>query len=259
MMNQAAIDRAADILIEARRSNRKCGVLPADARPTTEEEGFAVQAAVAVRLGSPIGGWKVGLAPGAPPSFAPIFAADVIPSPVAVPPGVWSLRGVEGEIAFRLGRDLPRRAEPYSRAEVEAAIASAHAVIEIVDSRYADAAGATYPEKLADSVSNGALVVGPAVTAWKDLDLTQVPVHLTIGGKVLTDKTGGVPGGDPVAALLWLANHLRTSPLAHAADGLAAGQMVTTGSCTGLPFAAAGDEAVASFAGLGTVTVAFAG
>lgn len=251
-MNQTTIDKVADLLIAARRSGVKSPGLPADIRPTEDEDAFAVQEAVVRKLGVTVGGWKVGVPGTAAPSYAPIFAEDVVAPPQHFAVDRLTLRGVEGEIAIKLGRDLPARGSDYSRAEVEAAIASVHPVIEVVDSRYADFAAATYHEKLADNVSNGALVVGPAVTDWKKLDLGKIPVKFTVGGAVLTEKVGGVPGNDPVGSLLWLANRLRTR------GGLKAGQVITTGSCTGLPLAKAGDSVTTRFEGLGEVTVSFA-
>ena len=43
------------------------------------------------------------------------------------------MRGIEAEVAFRLGRDLPPRAAPYTRAEVMAALATAHPAIEVLE------------------------------------------------------------------------------------------------------------------------------
>jgi 2-keto-4-pentenoate hydratase len=44
------------------------------------------------------------------------------------------LRGVEAEIAFLLGKDLPPRAAPHSREELVIAIASCHPAIELLES-----------------------------------------------------------------------------------------------------------------------------
>jgi 2-keto-4-pentenoate hydratase len=52
--------------------------------------------------------------------------------------------------------------------------------------------------------------------------------------------------------VVWLANHL-----AERCGGLKAGQIVTTGSCTGLPFAKPGDRAIVTFEHLGTAQVTF--
>lgn len=252
-MDKTAIEKAAELLAAARTSGRKTDGLPAALRPTSDEDSFAIQEAVTRRLGATIGAWKVGVPGGtAPNSYAPIYAPDVLTGNQHFAADKVTLRGVEGEIAIKLGKDLPARDKEYSRAEVEAAIASVHAVIEVVDSRYSDFAAANYHEKLADNVSNGALVLGPAVTDWQKLNLGAVPVTFTIAGTVQTEKVGGVPGGDPVNSLTWLANRLRTR------GGMKAGQVVTTGSCTGLPFAKAGDTVTTKFEGLGEVSVSFA-
>jgi 2-keto-4-pentenoate hydratase len=58
--------------------------------------------------------------------------------------------------------------------------------------------------------------------------------------------------GDPVEALVWLANDQRQR-----GDGLRAGQAVITGSCTGVNMAEAGDKARAEFGTLGAVELEF--
>ena len=61
---------------------------------------------------------------------------------------------------------------------------------------------------------------------------------------------GGHPLGDPLAPLVWLANHLNARGLA-----LAAGQIVTTGSCNGAQNVRPGQTVSAYFSGLGTSVV----
>ena len=56
----------------------------------------------------------------------------------------------------------------------------------------------------------------------------------------------------PLAALAWLAN----DRVAHG-GGLKAGEVVTTGTCTGIVHVGAGDSARADFGDLGAVELAF--
>jgi 2-keto-4-pentenoate hydratase len=203
-------------------------------------------------LGERAGGWKVAVTPQAPPTCAPMFASLMHASPLAIPAAQVALLGVEGEIAVRLGRDLPARAQPYTRPDVEAAIDAVVPAIEIVHSRYTAFLKRAPDEKLADNVGNGGFVYGAPVADWRRLDLSALRVRLEIAGKLLVDKVGGSPSGDPLIAVVWLANHLTGR-----CGGLKAGQIVTTGSCTGLPFAKPGDRAVATFDGLGAAAVTF--
>jgi 2-keto-4-pentenoate hydratase len=72
-----------------------------------------------------------------------------------------------------------------------------------------------------------------------------------IDGKEAARVGVGNNGGDPIRLLVAAANH------AAARGGLGPGDLVTTGSCTGLVFATPGAEVVAEFAGWGEVRVAF--
>lgn len=243
--------RAAALLIEARQSGTGLGELPADCRPRNAAEAYAIQDAVARRLG-PIRGWKTGApGPAEEAAYAPIFA--LLAAPGSFPAQTQRLFGIEAEIAFRLARDLPKRDEPYTRDDVVAAIASMHPAIELVDSRFADFAKVDAPSKLADNQSNGALIHGPAVSGWQnlDIDLARPPITVTIDGKVAAETTGN-SGGDPLRLLTALANHCtgRTG-------GLRAGDMITTGSITGVTFAKPGAMVTAEFGTLGTVRLEF--
>jgi 2-keto-4-pentenoate hydratase len=243
--------RAATLLIEARRSGKGLAGLPADCRPDSADDAYAIQDAVAQRLGA-IEGWKTGApAPEAEPAYAPIFT--VIAGPGRFPAAAQRLFGVEAELAFRLARDLPKRGTPYTRDEIVAAIASMHPAIELVDTRFADFAKVDALSKIADNQSNGALIHGPAVAGWQSLglDLARPPIEVTIDG-TMAARTTGNSGGDPLRLLTALANHCTRRT-----GGLREGDMITTGSITGVAFAKPGSVVVADFGRLGTVRLEF--
>src|SRR5271170_8005436 len=150
-MTDQTIRQAAALLVEARRQRQKLDGLPPALRPPTAAAAFAIQDEVMALLGERAGGWKVGLAPGAPPSCAPLFASLIHESPFEIPAAAVPLLGVEAEIAVRLGRDLPPRAAPYARDDVLAAIDGVCPAIEIVDSRLRDFLKSTPDDKLADN------------------------------------------------------------------------------------------------------------
>jgi len=72
------------------------------------------------------------------------------------------------------------------------------------------------------------------------------PGTLIIDGNRIAERIGGNTAGHPMRTLIWLANH--TSRLAL---GIKAGDIVTTGSHTGLVFAGQGSRVVARVAELG--------
>ena len=112
-----------------RRAERLCPLKNSQRRfgPTRSDEAYFLQDTIALALGK-IGGWKVGVPTAdATPLFGPMplmggFAnsGDVLSETFR------RMRGLEAEIAFCFGKDLPPREEPYTRAEVIAAIGSCH-------------------------------------------------------------------------------------------------------------------------------------
>jgi 2-keto-4-pentenoate hydratase len=173
----------------------------------------------------------------------------VRPSPAAYDAGELRLIGIEAEIAFRLGRDLPARVAVYDRAEVIAG-AALHPAIEIVDSRYSDPRSLDRLSILADNFSNGGLVHGAAVPDWEKLDLGRTAITVTEDGEPFADSAAGA-ARDPIAALVDFVN------LMNGRGGAKAGTFVTTGSWTGMVFTKRGTHIVADFGPLGRVEVVF--
>lgn len=251
-MTDPSIRQVAELLVAARTGKYRLDSLPEALRPRSVADAFAIQDAVLALLDQRVGGWKVGLSPDGEGTAAPLFAALIHASPLEIPAEAVPLLGVEGEIAVRIGRDLPPQDKPYDRAEILDAIDAVCPAIEIVDSRFRDYVGTAAEGKLADNLGNGGFVYGAPVSDWRGLDLTALPVRLTIGGKTFTDKIGGHPSGDPIKPVIWLANHLTGRN-----GGLKAGQIVTTGSCTGMPRAQPGDTVIVTFEHLGSAQVTF--
>ncbi|MDO8944408.1 MAG: hypothetical protein Q7U75_14600, partial [Desulfobacterales bacterium] len=156
--------------------------------------------------------------------------------------------GVEAEIAFRFDRDLPPREAAYSREEIIAAV-TAVVVIEVLDTRFLPDAKVSALDKMADLMSNHALVVGNTPADWRAQDLSQLTVELLVDGQVLTRRTGSHPTLDPILPAIGLVNVLRS------AGGVKAGQIITTGSCTGLHHAAAGQSVTARFESFGEASM----
>jgi len=244
-------DAAAALLLAARRDpSQRLDGLPEPLRPETEAAAYAIQQALAAELGG-IAGWKVGSPDPTATHFtcAPLPAGTVFDGVVTIE---GSDRGVEAEIAVRLGRDLPARETPYSRDEVRAAIATAHPAIEVLETRFSDPAAAGPLQALADSLSNHSLVLGPAIADWDKIDLAAETVRLLVDGVEI--KSGAAnPGGEMLRLVVWLANEG-----ARWAGGLRAGQVITTGSWTGKDYTKPGADVMARFARCGAATLRFA-
>lgn len=242
---------AAQFLFAARKSGRPGPRIPEDVRPTDIPDGLAIQHRVGELVGQPVGGWKCS-APSElrPIACAPIFAPAIFTSsPCPVIAGGSTVK-IEPEIAFVLARDLPARATPYGEDEVRGALREARFVLELMGSRYADSTGISFPELLADSVSNQGLFIGPVVPDAFKRPLEAFPVSVRRGNETLMAKDGKHPDGHPLRPLYWLANYL-----AQRGDYLRAGMIVTTGSYCGVIDAPLDVPLTLVYGDLGTLAV----
>lgn len=230
-------ERAAlsDLLATARREGRQ--VMPPAVLPQTPEEGYDVGDAVAARLGWPRRGWKVAATTpemrrrlrADEPTRGPIYARFVMASPATLPFAMLVDPIIECEIMLRLGTDLAARAEPWTAPELRAAIAAVHGGIEVAECRFPMDALPAMPAILADGAASGRYVLGPEIPGWADGDLAALPVALEVDGVLRRTGSGAEAMGHPFHVLLWLAEALRRR-----GEGLAAGDIVSTGTCTGM-------------------------
>ena len=259
-MKDEAIKQAAGLLMEARQERRRLNALPEACRPETDAEGYLIQDALVRALGWRTRAWKVACtSPSAQralktdsPFSAQLALPALHPSPAEILADKFFMRMVEGEIAFRLGADLPAREAPYGPDEVADAIASVVPAIEIADSRYEDWLSVGKPSLIADQGVAGALVVGQDHEDWQALDLAGMVVRMKVDGRVVGEGRGRYTLGGPFIALQWLVNQRSAR-----GQGLAKGHLVTTGTCTGNFLADAGTVARAEFEGLDAVEVRF--
>jgi 2-keto-4-pentenoate hydratase len=251
MMTDVNVEAAAQFLVAARRARRPGERIPEAARPHTVDDALAIQRRVSELLALPIGGWKCSV-----PSeertvaVAPIYAPNIHrTSPCPILP-IGGKARIEPEIAFVMGSALPPRAARYSEEEVRAAIAETRTVLELIGPRYADPAAVTYPELLADNIANLGLFVGPSVPGGlaNTLDAFRIVVD-SPNGVVLT-REGKHPDRHPLPPLVALANYLA----AHG-EGLAAGQICTTGSYCGVIDVALDTRLAIKFGDFATMSV----
>jgi 2-keto-4-pentenoate hydratase len=185
-----------------------------------------------------------------------LLAEMVAESGAALPFGANRMRVAEAEFAFRIGRDLPpRRGAPYSAEEVVDAVAALHPAIEVPDSRFADFTAVGAAQLIADNACAHQFALGPAATDvdWRGMDLAAHPVRGSVDGAVAEGR-GANALGDPRLALAWLANELSGLGIT-----LAAGQVVTTGTCVVPMPIAPGVEVVADLGILGRATLRLTG
>jgi len=255
--------RAAEILVEQRRTLAPIDALPEALAPRTEAEGYAVQGAARpllerAGLGPPVG-HKIGCTTavmqaflGIPnPASGRIHAAAVLRGHARVPRRRFVRVGIECEIAVELGRDLLAADAPYDRANVAHAVRAVMPAIEIVDDRYRDFRTAGVPLLIADDFFHSGCVLGEPVTHWRDIDLAALAGAIVIDGKEVGRGTGASVMGHPLAALAWLAN----ARLIGDAEPLRAGEFVMLGSLVETQWLEAGMRTRIEIERLGTVAL----
>ena len=230
---------------------RAGGAGPASAHwPLRERaDAYAVQDAALAVLG-PIGGWKVGAGGLAvEPHCAPLPARGIMNTGVVIPALRYRARLLELEVALRVGTDLHVVHDLPTPSELAQHFDAVLPAIEVVESRLAEGQAAQPLAKLADLQSHGALVVGaPSAIAPSDVDLRTVQAMLWFDADCVARTVGGNPAQEVWRLLGWLARHCteRGVPLTR-------GQIVTTGSCTGLLPAPADRPVRGEIAGIGVV------
>lgn len=247
-------------LWQARRSG---GVVSLDDfdHPKSSKEAYAIQHAIAAISGQASRGFKVGstsveaqrLLGTDEPGSGRLLAPYVHASPARILIAAAHTPAVEGEFAFKLGRDLPPRAAPYAKDEIADAVAAVAGAIEVVGTRFVGGlAGKGRWLIAADCGANIAFVGGRWRHQLGSLDLKSHPVAMTINGALRGRGTGDRALGDPLNVLLWLANQQSVE-----GRGLKAGEIVSTGTCTGLDPVLPGDRVQADFGELGIVEICF--
>jgi 2-keto-4-pentenoate hydratase len=253
--------RLAEILAAARRQGRQVDALPERLVPGSSAQGYAVAARVSALLGWERLGWKIaGTTPVmreklrvSEPIYGPAYKRFAMPSPGVLAHAELLDPLVECEFFVILGRDLAAREAPWTLAEVVDAIAEVRAGIEVAECRFPMAKLPAVPAILADGSASGRYVFGEVISGWRE-GLAAVDVVMEVDGAVRRRGSGAEVMGDPLVPLLWLAEERRRW-----GDGLLAGELVSTGTTTGMLPARAGQKVRAVFGGRAEVRVDFDG
>lgn len=216
---------------------------------------YAVQARVAVELGSftatgPLAWKSGGPSRTAELTHAPLPDAGVWASPANAMHWPFHLRGIEAEVALRLGQDVTTdRAAGLDLSSCAGLIDAMCVSIEIVDSRWTQGLGAPAWARLADLNCHGALVLGSWIP-FVARDWSAQVCRVSIGQQPVVEYVGTHSLKDPCFVLpAWLR---------HATGGgrtVPAGTVVTTGTWCGILHAGAGDRVAVEFPGIGRAEV----
>ncbi len=207
--------------------------------------------------GATVHGHKVGLSSKAmqqmmgvdEPDYGHLLSDMVYTEEQPIPTGSFLLPRVEVEVGFILGDDLP--GEGCTVEDVLRCTEFIAPAIELIDSRIED-----WKIGLCDTISDNAsscgVILGKERVKPSDIDVRAIDAQLQINGEKVAEGRSDAVLGDPTIAVAWLAHKV-------AAFGvrLERGHVVLPGSCTRAYDVRPGDQVVATFSGLGSVSLSF--
>jgi 2-keto-4-pentenoate hydratase len=208
--------------------------------------------------GATVYGHKVGLSSKAmqemmgvdEPDYGHLLSDMVVHEDRPVDASRYLLPRVEVEVGFILGDDLP--GEGCTVEDVLRCTEFIAPAIELIDSRIADWKIGLF-DTIADNASSCGVVLGKERVKPDELDIRAIEATLHRNGEQVAAGRADAVLGDPTIAVAWLANKVASFGVR-----LEAGHVVLPGSCTRAYDVKAGDEVVAHFSGLGSVSLSFA-
>lgn len=235
-------------------------------KPLTDQGNVAIADAYAVQRelvaqwtaeGQRVVGHKVGLTSAAmqrmlgveEPDFGHLLDTMLLDEAAPIDVEQFLAPRVEPEIAFVLRH--PLLGPGVTVVDALRAVEYVLPALELIDSRIADWR-IKLADTIADNASSGAFVLGDRPVPIAEVDLRFVGCNLLRNGAVVATGAGGAVLGNPIRALVWLAN-----VLGEYGTGLETGHVVLPGSCTPAIPVEPGDVFRAVFAGLGDVTAIF--
>ena len=265
-MTPQEVDAAAHMLLEAEKSGVQCGLLSLAHPGMTLDDAYAVQAALVAgkrAAGAKVIGWKIGLTSRAMQQALDITTPDsgvlmedmLFDDGAVVPKGRFIQPRVEAEIAFIM--KAPLTGANVTRDDVVAATGHVAPSLEILDTRIRRKDPATgkariITDTISDNAANAGIVLGKQRHAVDAFDLRWVGAVVKRDDVVEETGLGAGVLDDPVTGILWLVHRL-----AQYGDGLAAGDIVLSGSFIRPIEAPSGSRFDADFGPFGTVTLAF--
>lgn len=217
------------MLAQAWREGRQLKELPADIRPATLQQGYAVQNAFLASTGDRLAGWKLGVGSEAAmraagtdrPLIGQVLETRRHPTDAAVTIACPAPITVEFEIAFVLGRDIAPGTAP---ADPMRAVASTHIAFELVLSRFINRRAVGWPSFVGDNVGFEASILGPQIDPAA-IARGVATVSVQANGQKMARGLSGEEGIDPVQALRYLFDHACDHGIT-----LRAADVVTTGA-----------------------------
>tara|TARA_B100000242_G_scaffold203929_1_gene147880 strand:- start:869 stop:1654 length:786 start_codon:yes stop_codon:yes gene_type:complete len=248
----------AKLLADLRRTNRQQSGLHKKLTPISQADAYKVAHLVEKELGWNVGGWKIAATNRQmqralrtnTPIYGRVYSQFITKSPVEISFDNLCSPIPEPEYQVFLGKDLPPRSKPYEIGEVADSIKSMHPGLELAECRFIhDNKFPPLEAILADGAGSGTLVYGPAIQGWKDKDIANNEVALFCNGVFKRKGTAVTAMEHPLIPATWLANELSKTGI-----GLKKGQVISTGTLTGMLIPKKGETYTADFGIFGSVS-----
>jgi len=257
------VAKVANWLAQVDKARAVVGWWPAEFATDDERLAYKVQDAFlkkqVVRQG-PLAGYKIALT--SPqilqqtglkgPCYGPIRRKRVFEHKASVRADRWTRLGVELEVVFVMGRDVPKPKKPYDKDSIAEYVGDARAGFELIEDRGADYTKLSVNGLIMDVGWNGGSLIGKHNKSWRNLDLANLNGAISFDGKEVRTGHSGDVLGHPHNALAWLANKLGEH-----GKTLKKGMIVSSGSMVACQFVPPGSTAFGKIEGLGEVTLKY--
>jgi 2-keto-4-pentenoate hydratase len=259
MLNQA-IQQAAEVLRKAQETGLACEPIRELISGQNPKSAYAIQAfntEFFLKQGRKIVGRKIGLTSKVvqeqlgvdQPDYGILYADMLRKEGTQINLSDVMQTKIEAEIAFVLAKDLNQKENAIE--DVIDAIAYVSPALEIVGSRIKNW-DITYADTVADNGSSGLFVLGNSQCKLDQIDLIVCEMVLERSGEKVSEGSGSACMGNPINAVLWLANTMALTKYP-----LRAGDIILSGALGPMVEVNAGDNFEARISGLGSVSAMF--
>ena len=253
------IQAAARALQEAERTKQPIAPLTDTYEVISADDAYRIQLAQIAEKqtnGDRVKGLKIGLTSKAMQDMLGVYTPDygfILESMVferTIDVDRFIQPKVEFELAFVFKQAL---AGNVTVTDVIAAVDYVVPAIEVIDSRIADWR-IKFEDTVADNGSSAGAVFGDTKTKLEDIaDITAIPMTASKNGEVFDTATSAAVLGNPLEAVVWLANAIREYGVM-----IEPGMFVLSGAVSKAVTFEAGDVFEADFGALGKVSATFA-
>jgi 2-oxo-3-hexenedioate decarboxylase len=225
----------ADVLHTARLKRAPIGQISKEVASFARSEAYAIQELQLKKrqlLGETQIGWKMGLTSEAKrrqmnldsPLYGFLTQAMQVKTGGSFDLNSAIHAKIEPEIAFLMSKDLSGAVTPEQVLNACEAVASA---LEILDSRYQEFKYFSMEDVIADNSSSSHFVVGDWVRDFKNIDLANLSMEMSVNEKAVQKGNSKDISGDPVVSVIELC-----ALLSERGQVLKAGSIVLTGAAT---------------------------